>query len=174
VPRFEGLRQGGDVLCKRTDGLRRLAPDNSGGYSRLMVKSVIIVRCLFKPRVRKTCETVEVWLRSFLISEVDGGEIYAAAALPARRVPGTRVQRGLGGPQELVRTLQRRENSCARVWHRTLVGERVGPSQWRQAAGSQTCVVVARSDEVYNRIVATLRNNSGHVILDARSVEELL
>ena len=41
----------------RTGGLRRLAPDNSGG-SRLVVKSVIIVRCLFKPRVRKTGEAV--------------------------------------------------------------------------------------------------------------------
>jgi len=113
-----------------------------------MVKSVIIVRCLFKPRVRKTCEAVEARLRSFLISEVDGGEIYAAAALSARRVPGTRVQTGLGGPQELVRTLQRRENSCACVWHRTVVGERVGPSKWRQAAGSQIWVVVAHIDEV--------------------------
>jgi hypothetical protein len=83
----------------RTDGLRRLAPDNSGGCSRLMVISVIIVRCLFKPHIRKTCEAVEVWLHSFLISEVDGGEFYAAAALPARRVLGIRVQRGLGGPQ---------------------------------------------------------------------------
>jgi hypothetical protein len=80
-----------------TDG--RLAPDNSGGCSSLMVKSVTIVRCLFKPHVRKNCEAVEMGLHSFLISVVDGGEIYAAAVLPARKVQGTRVQRGLGVPQ---------------------------------------------------------------------------
>jgi len=63
-------------------------------------------------------------------------------------LPGTRVQKELGRPQELVRTLQRRENSCALVWHRTVVGERVGLSQLRQAASSQTFVVEARSDDV--------------------------
>jgi hypothetical protein len=80
----------------QTGGLWRLAPDNSGGYCRQMVKPFIIVRCLFKSHVRKTCEIVEVWLHSFLISAVDGGEIYAAAALSARRVPVTRPSEGAG------------------------------------------------------------------------------
>ena len=62
----------------------------------------MIVRCLFKPQVRKTYEGVEVWLHSFLISAVDGGEIFAAAALPARKVPDTRVQRVAGWTAELV------------------------------------------------------------------------
>jgi hypothetical protein len=90
---------------------------------------------------------VEVWLHSFLISSVDGGEIYAAAALSARRVPDTRVQRGLGGHQ----SWSERCSEERTVVHMSGI-ERWSPSTWvhdtRQAAGLHACVAEARSDDV--------------------------
>ena len=91
---------------------------------------------------------MEVWLHSFLISAVDGGEIYAAAALPARRVPGTRVQRVLGGPQ----SWSERCNEERTAVHVSGI-ERWAASAWvrhdrRPATGSQASGVEARSDDV--------------------------